>query len=164
MDDLPTEILLEIMRYLFGPDLGSLRLINHKFSAAATIVRFRALHVRVTRRGLDNLLNVSRKPELAQGKLPHFGSGHYRSVSGEKERLEKAFFDWYGNNYMAQIRLEDSGECIRTLETALSRMPFIRAIIPGNEKNIFSTRLEFESWCITLTKEEKTCVSKSPYE
>ncbi|KAL7267577.1 hypothetical protein RUND412_009831 [Rhizina undulata] len=66
MDTLPTEILLDIGSYLTGADTSSLRLVNRKLSATATILKSQALHVRATLRRLDNLVNISRQPALAQ--------------------------------------------------------------------------------------------------
>ncbi|KAL7271652.1 hypothetical protein RUND412_005578 [Rhizina undulata] len=181
MDTLPAEILQEIVSYLFGSDLNSLRLVNRSLSAAASIFKFRALYVRVTRRGLENLLNVSRQPGLARcvreityphgrlnpRKLPPFGDidvrFRRRSVLPEKERLEKMFYNWYNENYTAQIELEESGECVRALETAFSRMPNIRTIIPGHN-SIFNYRSDFEKWCRTLTETDKTYARKWPYQ
>ncbi|KAL7273878.1 hypothetical protein RUND412_003239 [Rhizina undulata] len=126
MDALPVEILQEIVSYLkFGPNL-------------TTIFKFRALNVRMTRRGLANLLNVSRQPELAwcvrEITYPH---GYLVSMRRSLEfnvssaSFTTRFFDWYNDNYVAQIELNNFGECVRALETALSKMGNIRAIIPG---------------------------------
>ncbi|KAL7272865.1 hypothetical protein RUND412_004313 [Rhizina undulata] len=52
----------------------------------------------------------------------------------EVEFLASAFFDWYTANYDVQIALDESGECVWTLERALSTMPNIRAIIPEKDK------------------------------
>ncbi|KAL7272863.1 hypothetical protein RUND412_004310 [Rhizina undulata] len=172
MDSVPAEILQEIVSYSPGPDLNSLRLVNRTLSAASNIFRFEVLDVPVTHRGLDNLLNISRLPGLARCvravTYPHnhlspmensfhefLGNAEpYLDPSAflELERLTMRFFDWYTENRIAQIELEDSGECVRTLESAFSRMVNIRAIIPGH--NIESIQFEFEKWYKTLTEEE----------
>ncbi|KAL7266178.1 hypothetical protein RUND412_011284 [Rhizina undulata] len=175
MNALPVEVLQEIASYLFGSDLISLRLINHKLSAIANIFKFRALHVRVTRRALDNLLNVSRQPELARcvreitypyRRLAPMQNPWYSSFDCPFDpevdftaynwflgawRLMTMFCELYHKKYVTQIELEDSGECVRTLETALSRMANIRAIILGHKTHDnFSIRFEFEKWLETL--------------
>ncbi|KAL7265911.1 hypothetical protein RUND412_011560 [Rhizina undulata] len=66
MDIIPNEILQEIFSYLLSFDLDKVRLVNHMFCTTANIFKFRALHVCISREGLDDLLNISRKPELAQ--------------------------------------------------------------------------------------------------
>ncbi|KAL7272376.1 hypothetical protein RUND412_004824 [Rhizina undulata] len=140
MDTVPTEILREIISYFPDrSDLNSLRLVNRKMSAAANIFKFRALKVRVTRKGLDNLLNISRQPELAlyvrEITYPHCRLAPMQNPYLEAvklymdqkqflavEWLAATFFDWYTDSYDAQIGLEESGECVRILESALSRM------------------------------------------
>ncbi|KAL7272866.1 hypothetical protein RUND412_004314 [Rhizina undulata] len=173
MDTLPNEIYREIVSYLFGPDLASLRLVNHNLSAAATIFKFRSLNVRMTRRGLDNLLNVSRHPELARCvreiTYPHhhlvLTRGGLESIASSaiRELMRKSFttrfFHWYNENYAAQIKLENSGECVLTLETALSTMANVRAIIPGYFE--FNALEElYGKWFGTLAETETTVVPR----
>ncbi|KAL7273242.1 hypothetical protein RUND412_003927 [Rhizina undulata] len=131
MDALPAEILQEIVSYLFEPDLNSLRLVNHNLSAAATIFKFQALHVRKTRRGLENLLNVSRQPELARCvreiTYPHRHLVPTRQRGRSSpfwpyELCTMRFCDWYREKYVAQIELENSGQCVPALKSSLSRM------------------------------------------
>ncbi|KAL7275013.1 hypothetical protein RUND412_002077 [Rhizina undulata] len=66
MESLPTEILREIVGYLPEKDLNSVRLVNHKLSAAANVYKYRILRVCANREGLSHLLYVSEKPELAR--------------------------------------------------------------------------------------------------
>ncbi|KAL7273246.1 hypothetical protein RUND412_003904, partial [Rhizina undulata] len=54
------------------------------------------------------------------------------------------FFEWYNVRYNTQLELERSGECARALETALSRMPNIRAI--KMHLNHFSIQEKFVEW------------------
>ncbi|KAL7272461.1 hypothetical protein RUND412_004729 [Rhizina undulata] len=173
MDELPVEMLHQIVSYLSGRDLNPLRLVNRTLSAVASIFKFRALHVRVTRSGLDYLLHVSRQPELARcvreitypfehlAPMEKPSMGYVKScldpaASSQVERFATMFFYWYTDNYVTQMELEDSGECVRTLESALSRMANIRAIVPGH--NNFSICFEFEKWCRTLSATDKAYV------
>ncbi|KAL7272463.1 hypothetical protein RUND412_004736, partial [Rhizina undulata] len=173
MDELPVEMLHQIVSYLSGRDLNPLRLVNRTLSAVASIFKFRALHVRVTRSGLDYLLHVSRQPELARcvreitypyehlalmenPRVDFLDSCLDPTAFSQVERFATMFFDWYTDNYVAQMELEDSGECVRTLESALSRMANIRAIVPGH--NNFSICFEFEKWCRTLSATDKAYV------
>ncbi|KAL7274922.1 hypothetical protein RUND412_002144 [Rhizina undulata] len=170
MDRLPSEILNEIVNYLFVRDLNSMRLVSRRVSATANIFKFRAIHVRVSRKGLNNLLNISRQSHLAQcvreitypfNRLALVKSSNlhnYRPI-GKYDRVEmainlaKKFFHWYMKKYVAQIELEESGECVRALETAFSRMPIIKVIVPGY--NNFVIGREFNSWRKTLNGEER---------
>ncbi|KAL7272864.1 hypothetical protein RUND412_004312 [Rhizina undulata] len=134
MDAVPAEILQEIVGYLSGPGLNSLRLVNRTLCAAANIFKFRALYVRATRKGLDHLLNVSRQPELARCvreiTYPH---DHLAPMQGpyfenlpslymdpseflELERLAMSFFDWYTEKHVVQLELQDSGDLQLELE------------------------------------------------
>ncbi|KAL7276576.1 hypothetical protein RUND412_000418 [Rhizina undulata] len=165
MDRLSNEILQEIVSYLFASDINSIRLVNRRFSATANIFKFRALHVRISRKGLDNLLNISRQPELAQcvreityplGRLSpargptfddeadEFESPMTASPKSAQERLKEEFIKWHMERYCTQIELEESGECVRTIETALSRMSNIRDITSGYNNS--SMRTELEIW------------------
>ncbi|KAL7269132.1 hypothetical protein RUND412_008215 [Rhizina undulata] len=167
IDDVPPKILQEIVSYLFGSDLDSLRLVNYKLSAVANIFKFRALKVPVTRTGLDNLLKISRQPELAlcvreitypHDRLapmeePELDEGEYDGSDitfVDIKLLTTSFFHWYTYNYDAQIELEVSGEYVRTLESALLGMPNIRVIIPGH--NSHDIEIEFTKWKGTLTE------------
>ncbi|KAL7273241.1 hypothetical protein RUND412_003926 [Rhizina undulata] len=168
MDAFSAEILQEIVSYLFGSDLNSLRLVNHHLSAAATIFKFQALHVRKTRRGLENLLSVSRQRELARyvreitypyGYLVPMPGGLESSASSGNMSPKTRFLDWYNSSYVAQIELENSGECIPTLETALSKMGNIRAIIPGHYESEAHDAL-YGRWLSTLTETEMDFVPR----
>ncbi|KAL7268731.1 hypothetical protein RUND412_008632 [Rhizina undulata] len=182
MDALPAEILHEIMSYLifFGPAVNSLRLVNRKLSAAATIFKFRSLKVRVTRRGLENLLNVSRQPELARCvreiTYPHAllapmqesrldDEEWYRepSLFTDFKPFTTRYFECYNDHYKEQTELQNSGESIQTLETALSRMANIRAIIPG-KFNYDAHHEIFGNWRRALSEREKTLISRGWYE
>ncbi|KAL7267811.1 hypothetical protein RUND412_009589 [Rhizina undulata] len=175
MDRLPNEILQEIVSHLFASDLDSMRLVSRGFSAAANIFKFRALRVRVTRKGLDNLLNISRHPHLAQcvreitypfDRLTRLKSPCLEeddlpyppgSLLGAIKDLAKSFFWWYMERYIAQIDLEKSGECARSLETAISKMANIRTVITGYN---FDMHGEFHHWRKTLNKVDRSCVDQ----
>ncbi|KAL7269009.1 hypothetical protein RUND412_008341 [Rhizina undulata] len=172
MDLLPAEILKEIVSYLFGADLISLRLVNHNLSGAATIFKFRSLNVRMTRRGLENLLNVSRQPELARCvreiTYPHGYLVPTRMqdedtldpiVPSANESFPTRFFEWYNDNYVAQIELQNSGEFVPTLETALSKMGNVRVIIPGYYNYDAHDEL-CGRWFRTLTETEMDFVAR----
>ncbi|KAL7276577.1 hypothetical protein RUND412_000419 [Rhizina undulata] len=151
MDSLANEILREIFSYLCASDLDSVRLVSRRFSATANIFKFRTLHVRISRKGLNNLLNISRQPELARCvrqitypfcRLPMVQSAYFdeehgagRVVTppqlGDMGIFSKMFFDWYTANYIAQFQLEESGESVQILQDALSKMPNIKVIISG---------------------------------
>ncbi|KAL7272455.1 hypothetical protein RUND412_004742 [Rhizina undulata] len=174
MNALPAEILQEIVSYLIGPDLDSLRLVSRRLSAVAAIFKFRALRVCVTRRGLDNLLNVSRQPELARyvreityphnllAPMPESNLVEDQRYPGEPSEYKPfltRFFEWCNDHYVAQAELENSGECLRTLETALPRMANIRVIIPGHFNYSVHSEL-YRKWLRTLTEKEMNFVSK----
>ncbi|KAL7275050.1 hypothetical protein RUND412_002016 [Rhizina undulata] len=180
MEALPAEILEEIVGYLFGSDLNSLRLVNRTLSAAANIFKFRALHVRLTRSELDNLLNISRQPALAccvreityphallaPMKEPFLDDQDWyreRSFFSDYKSFTKMFFKWYNDHYKAQTEIAKSGESIQTLETALSRMANIRTIIPGQFNHNARCEL-FGKWYRTLTETLMTFVPRDPSE
>ncbi|KAL7276247.1 ssDNA endonuclease and repair protein rad10 [Rhizina undulata] len=171
---LPAGLLQEIVSHLFGPDLNSSRLVCHALSAASNICKFRALRVCVTRRGLDNLLNVSRQPELArcvreityphnllapmqESKLVRYH--WFRPEFSEYKPFLKSFFECYNGHYIAQTELENSGKYHQTLEKALSRMDNIRAIVPGNFNEYGHFEL-YRNWLKTLTETDMTFVSE----
>ncbi|KAL7274921.1 hypothetical protein RUND412_002143 [Rhizina undulata] len=62
------------------------------------------------------------------------------------------YFHWYMEKYDAQIELEESGECVRALEAAFSRMPIIRVIVPSHNKFVILS--EFNYWLKTLNDKE----------
>ncbi|KAL7269584.1 hypothetical protein RUND412_007747 [Rhizina undulata] len=170
MDRLPSEILQEIVSYLFASDLDSMRLVSRRFSAIANIFKFRSLRVRVSRKELDNLLNISQQPHLAKCvreityPFDRLASVELdQSSDGILEKfwivkvLAKQFFHWCMEKYVAQIELEVSEECLRALETAFSRMPNIKVIVPSY--NTFVMRSKFKSWLNTLNNEERGVTS-----
>ncbi|KAL7266878.1 hypothetical protein RUND412_010556 [Rhizina undulata] len=113
MNRIPNKILQEIVSNLPASDLGSVRLVSQRFSAAANIIKFRSLRVRVTRKGLDNLLNISRQLDLAQcvreitypfdrltlvtSPCLEMDVTHhlYRSPLGKVKDLARGFYWWY---------------------------------------------------------------------
>ncbi|KAL7273321.1 hypothetical protein RUND412_003836 [Rhizina undulata] len=149
MDRLANKILQKILSHLSASDLASVRLVSRRFSAAATIFKFRLLRVRINRKGLDNLLDISRKLELAEcvreiiypfGRLPLL----------ELPNLDEE------EQYITQIELEECGECVRTLSTALSRMPNIRGITSGYSNSGLMMRDMFKTWLKTFTNNDRT--------
>ncbi|KAL7268019.1 hypothetical protein RUND412_009371 [Rhizina undulata] len=160
MNTVPAEILQEIANYLSGPDLDYLLYVNRTLYAACNIFKFRVLHVRVTREGLDNILKISKKLELAQC-VRQITYPHNRLAPMQKPLLHEVD-SYLAPTTFSEIELEDSGECVQTLEKALSRMPHIRAIIPGH--NDINVNLEFQKWCRTLTETERAYVYQWPYE
>ncbi|KAL7275391.1 hypothetical protein RUND412_001669 [Rhizina undulata] len=185
MDCLPYEILREIVDNLRRPDLVSLRLVNHQVSAVATVVKFRTQRIHVTRKSLDNLANISRKPELARcvreivfpccrlAPLPEpyvrmdpdFEGLPNSSEIGPLERGALMFFGWYNRQYNEQIELEDSGKCVETLGTALASMPNIKVIGAGH--SILTVRSVFNRWQILRREQiesQKTTIVNCSWE
>ncbi|KAL7271671.1 hypothetical protein RUND412_005547 [Rhizina undulata] len=149
MDRLPSEILQEIVSYLFASDLDSMHLVSRRFST------------------IDNLLNISQQPHLAQcvreitypfDRLApvELDQSNYIMYVAAPKKLAKEFFHWYIEKYVAQIELEASEECLRALETAFSRMPIIKVIVPSYDS--FVMRREFKSWLKTLNDEARRIV------
>ncbi|KAL7271427.1 hypothetical protein RUND412_005814 [Rhizina undulata] len=184
MDRLPSEILREIAGCLDRPDFGSLRLANHRLSAVATVFKFRALRIHVTRKSLDSLVNISRQPELARCvreivypccRLAPLPEPYVRidpnaedlpnssaAEIGPLDRASTMFFQWYNRQYNAQVELEDSGKCVKTLETALGSMTNIRVVVAGHSN--LTIRSEFNRWRRELTESEKTTVVSCNWE
>ncbi|KAL7266728.1 hypothetical protein RUND412_010716 [Rhizina undulata] len=151
MERLPLEILQEIVGYLPEQDLNSVRLVNHGLSAVANVLKYRVLRVRVSRQGLDHLLYVSQQPALARRVREIIYPWHHlrpllepdadadlddveieSSTLEEYFQLASNFLEWYNKTiYAAQLELENSGECVDTLEAALSRMSNVRVLSPG---------------------------------
>ncbi|KAL7268743.1 hypothetical protein RUND412_008620 [Rhizina undulata] len=151
MECLPAEILQEIVGRLSENDLDSVRLVNHQLSAAANVFKYRVLRVPMSRQGLDHLLYVSQQPALAhcvreivypwryitpysvaeariQEELPPY-CNQFTHLS----QMAFLFVEWYNDTfYTPQVEVEDSGECITILKTALPRMPYIRRLCPGS--------------------------------
>ncbi|KAL7266727.1 hypothetical protein RUND412_010715 [Rhizina undulata] len=170
MDRLPAEILQEIVGYLPEQDLDSVRLANHKLSAAANVFKYRVLRVRVSRQGLDHLLYVSQQPALARcvreivypwhHLLPllepwtNKGPVNLQKIDSssfeEYVQLASIFLEWYNKTiYASQVEVEESGESVAALEVALPRMSNVRVLSPGI--CISDLRDEFYKWRGTLT-------------
>ncbi|KAL7274615.1 hypothetical protein RUND412_002478 [Rhizina undulata] len=173
MGGLPAEILQDIVGHLSGDDLDSVRLVNHEFSAAANVFKYRALRVSVSRKGLDHLLYVSQQLALANcvreiiypwGYLPSLAQPSSREfLRSQREnrpipelvailRMARHFVKWHNHKiYTRQAELEDSGECVAALEAALPRMPHIRFLQPSFSPNFDSFLDKIDEWRGTLT-------------
>ncbi|KAL7276575.1 hypothetical protein RUND412_000417 [Rhizina undulata] len=175
MDNIPNEILEEIVSYLFPHYINSARLVNRRFSAIANIFKFRALNVAVSRKELDNLISISQQPDLAQcvreitypfGRLAliiwPFFEGFDMEVKPphivDLEYFVELYCVWYAENCNAQMELLESGECIRALETAVSKMPNIRIVTPCY-KNL-GLHKDFEMWFRKLDINYKAFVER----
>ncbi|KAL7272692.1 hypothetical protein RUND412_004488 [Rhizina undulata] len=171
MDGLSNQIMQEIVSHLCSSDIDSVRLVSRKFSAIANIFKFRALRVRISRKGFDSILNISRHPELAQCvREITYPFGHLSPIeelhSTNEDRVDTGirrlahsvsmFFEWYNyrEKFAVQIELEESGECVHTLQTVLLRMPNVRAIKLGNCDLRCILRNEFKNWRKMLTHTE----------
>ncbi|KAL7275689.1 hypothetical protein RUND412_001361 [Rhizina undulata] len=85
----------------------------------------------------------------------------YRSYGrylGGVEILAKRFFLWYKVKYIAQIELEESGEYVRTLETALAKMVNVRVITTSH--NNIGIPGGFGNWWKLLADKPRTFVDK----
>ncbi|KAL7271845.1 hypothetical protein RUND412_005372 [Rhizina undulata] len=169
MEGLPAEVLQEVVSYLSDAELDSMRLASRYLSSVANVFKFRTLQVRITREGLDLLMQISGKPELA--RCVHKITYPYRrlapmqepfmdpdhninlainvlhlnpSEAADTQNLALMFFQWYRNRYATQLELEESGNCAEALEIALSKMFNVRVICPGF--NNPSIRDEYELW------------------
>ncbi|KAL7270587.1 hypothetical protein RUND412_006698 [Rhizina undulata] len=130
IDTVPTEILREILSHVPDRDLGSVRLVNHFFNAAANDRYFRTIRVPFTNATIEILEHLSHQPHVARCVqhliYPYcldtsFLPSGEDSDTGEDSDAKEAY---------EQRRSQDAvpQEIFDVVKFALSKMPNIREI------------------------------------